>query len=119
MSFQFVGFLLTYLLHTTHAARLGSRAGLGFTLIQYGFSLRNRLDSVKDGINEANNWPGFSAGEPTPGETEYFWPPAANATAPSSTPSGTIEGGGNTTYFNSTGITATEWLSFFLMTIGS
>ncbi|TIC13206.1 hypothetical protein E3Q15_01564 [Wallemia mellicola] len=40
MSFHFVGFLLTYLLHTTHAARHGSRAGLGITFIQYGFYLR-------------------------------------------------------------------------------
>ncbi|KAI0768164.1 hypothetical protein BD413DRAFT_140679 [Trametes elegans] len=34
--FQFAGFVLTYLLHTTHAAKFGSRAGLGMTLIQYG-----------------------------------------------------------------------------------
>lgn len=40
MSFQFVGFLLTYILHTTHASKQGSRAGLGITLIQYGFYLR-------------------------------------------------------------------------------
>ncbi len=39
-SFQFVGFLLTYLLHTTHAAKCGSRAGLGITLVQYGYYLR-------------------------------------------------------------------------------
>jgi hypothetical protein len=38
--FQFIGFLVTYLLHTTHAAKYGSRAGLGLTLIQYGFSSR-------------------------------------------------------------------------------
>ncbi|EAU85513.2 metal homeostatis protein bsd2 [Coprinopsis cinerea okayama7 len=38
--FQFVGFFLTYLLHTTHAAKFGSRAGLGLTLIQYGFYSR-------------------------------------------------------------------------------
>ena len=37
MSFSLVGFLLTYLLHTTHAAKNGSRAGLGVTLVQYGF----------------------------------------------------------------------------------
>lgn len=42
MTFQFVGFLLTYLLHTTHAAKNGSRAGLGITLVQYGFYLRSR-----------------------------------------------------------------------------
>lgn len=40
MSFQIVGFLLTYLLHTTHAAKNGSRAGLGVTLIQYGFYMK-------------------------------------------------------------------------------
>lgn len=40
MAFQLVGFLLTYLLHTTHAARNGSRAGLGITLINYGFTMR-------------------------------------------------------------------------------
>lgn len=33
---------MTYLLHTTHAARCGSRAGLGITLIQYGLFLRTR-----------------------------------------------------------------------------
>ncbi|CAG8555774.1 1225_t:CDS:10 [Paraglomus occultum] len=43
MSFQFVGFLLTYLLHTSHAAKNGSRAGLGITLVQYGFYLRGRF----------------------------------------------------------------------------
>ncbi|KAM0793334.1 hypothetical protein ACM66B_000790 [Microbotryomycetes sp. NB124-2] len=44
MSFQFVGFLLTYLLHTTHAAKNGSRAGLGITMIQLGFYLKQRAD---------------------------------------------------------------------------
>ncbi|KAF9651437.1 hypothetical protein BDM02DRAFT_735818 [Thelephora ganbajun] len=34
--FQFLGFVITYFLSTTHAARYGSRAGLGLTLIQYG-----------------------------------------------------------------------------------
>jgi hypothetical protein len=38
--FQFVGFLLTYLLHTSHAGKYGSRAGLGITLIQFGFYSR-------------------------------------------------------------------------------
>jgi hypothetical protein len=43
MSFPFflVGFLLTYLLHTTHAAKNGSRAGLGIVLVQYGFYLKS------------------------------------------------------------------------------
>jgi Protein of unknown function (DUF2370) len=46
MSFQFVGFLLTYLLASTHAARNGSRAGLGVILIQYGFYLRSGPDGT-------------------------------------------------------------------------
>ncbi|CAO3626132.1 unnamed protein product [Mucor hiemalis] len=41
-SFQLVGFMLTYLLHTTHAAKDGARAGLGISLIQYGFYVRSR-----------------------------------------------------------------------------
>lgn len=44
MAFQLVGFLLTYLLHTTHAAKNGSRAGLGITLISWGFHMRTVLD---------------------------------------------------------------------------
>ncbi|KAK9762348.1 hypothetical protein K7432_012003 [Basidiobolus ranarum] len=43
MCFQFIGFLLTYLLHTSHAAKNGSTAGLGFTLIQFGFYLRGKV----------------------------------------------------------------------------
>ncbi|ETS07184.1 hypothetical protein M419DRAFT_95002 [Trichoderma reesei RUT C-30] len=45
-SFQLVGFLLTYLLHSTHAAKNGSRAGLGITLIQYGFYMRETPDEA-------------------------------------------------------------------------
>lgn len=43
-TFQFIGFVLTFLLHTTHAAKLGSRAGLGFSLVQYGFELLRNVD---------------------------------------------------------------------------
>ncbi|KAL1921554.1 uncharacterized protein VTP21DRAFT_11270 [Calcarisporiella thermophila] len=42
VGFQFVGFMLTYLLHVTHAAKNGSKAGLGLTLIQIGFFLHSR-----------------------------------------------------------------------------
>ncbi|KAK0538307.1 hypothetical protein OC835_001479 [Tilletia horrida] len=52
MCFQFVGFLLTYLLHTTHAAKCGSRAGLGVTLIQYGFYLHSR---AAEGLSNVQN----------------------------------------------------------------
>ncbi|SPO23850.1 related to BSD2 - metal homeostasis protein [Ustilago trichophora] len=63
MTFQFVGFLLTYLLHTTHAARCGSRAGLGITLIQYGFYLRTRAGEIAEGkIIDSNGFNGGGGG---------------------------------------------------------
>lgn len=38
--FQFLGFIITYLLHTSHAAKNGSQVGLGITIIKLGiFSL--------------------------------------------------------------------------------
>lgn len=39
VSFQFVGFLLTYILHTSHAAKQGSRFGLGLTFLGYAYSM--------------------------------------------------------------------------------
>ncbi|ORX61868.1 hypothetical protein DM01DRAFT_1331336 [Hesseltinella vesiculosa] len=47
-SFQFVGFMLTYLLHTSHAAKNGSLAGLGISLVQTGFYIRSRESLVMD-----------------------------------------------------------------------
>ncbi|KAI8606758.1 hypothetical protein EDD21DRAFT_480 [Dissophora ornata] len=41
MSFQFVGFFLTYLLHTSHATKQGSKIGLGITFISLGFKMMN------------------------------------------------------------------------------
>lgn len=114
ITFQFVGFLLTYLLHTTHAARLGSRAGLGITLIQYGFALRSRLEG---GIVEDNSWDETWK----PGDDKPF-PTAAEAS------SNDFYKGYNTSLAQSTvaeeqatllvADATTEWLSFFLMTVG-
>jgi len=47
--FQFLGFVITYFLATTHAARYGSRAGLGLTLIQYGAYWRVATAGPPDG----------------------------------------------------------------------
>ncbi|KAJ3039933.1 hypothetical protein HDV00_011599 [Rhizophlyctis rosea] len=41
MSFDFIGFLLTMLLATSHAARCGSRSGLGITLLRYGLYIQS------------------------------------------------------------------------------
>ncbi|KAI8084160.1 uncharacterized protein B0P05DRAFT_536375 [Gilbertella persicaria] len=62
-SFQLVGFMLTYLLHTTHAAKDGARAGLGISLIQYGFYVRSRgtLDEDFDYDGEGHETVGQDA----------------------------------------------------------
>lgn len=39
VAFSYVGFLLTYLIHTSHAARCGSLTGFGFTLIQSSYRI--------------------------------------------------------------------------------
>lgn len=54
-SFQFVGFMLTFLLHSTHAAKLGSRTGLGITLAQYAGMLLSRLAEVHSKSQHDNN----------------------------------------------------------------
>jgi hypothetical protein len=114
ITFQFVGFLLTYLLHTTHAARLGSRAGLGITLIQYGFALRTRLEG---NIPEDNPW-------------DDTWKPSDDKPFPTAAEASSSDfyKGYNTSLVDSTiseeqaslfvADATTEWLSFFLMTVG-
>lgn len=39
VAFQLVGFILCYLLHTSHAAKQGTRAGLGVTVVMYGYGI--------------------------------------------------------------------------------
>ncbi|KZT74395.1 hypothetical protein DAEQUDRAFT_748337 [Daedalea quercina L-15889] len=109
VSFQFVGFMLTYLLHTTHAAKLGSRAGFGITLIQYGFAMRR--DSQESGYGqttqEAWNKPHLS----TPEEANEYY----NATMPTATEAPANADGSNPFFL---GDAAAEWISFLLMTVG-
>jgi hypothetical protein len=115
MSFQFVGFLLTYLLHTTHAGKYGSRAGLGVTLIQYGFYLRAKTDDTDDTWGWAGDDNRSSQAKPI-SEADKFL-----STSP--------PGGSNSTAMMGNGTipmseiaqsvsAANDWLSFFLMTVG-
>ncbi|KAJ7368433.1 hypothetical protein DFH08DRAFT_762289 [Mycena albidolilacea] len=111
ISFQLIGFLLTYVLHQTHAARLGSRAGLGITLIQYGFALRSRVEASE----EANSWSGW-ASPPRP-----TFSTAAEAVAYYNSTADALAAGDTLTQEQANEIVAdatSEWLSFFLMTIG-
>ncbi|RPD67106.1 hypothetical protein L226DRAFT_529496 [Lentinus tigrinus ALCF2SS1-7] len=112
ISFQFVGFLLTYLLHTTHAAKLGSRAGLGITLIQYGFAMRGRGDS----FGEQDVWTSWKAEDPRPtfstaAEAEEYYQNLNSTILP---PTQTTPN--EDSYL--VGDATSEWLSFLLMTIG-
>lgn len=109
ISFQFIGFLLTFLLHTSHAARLGSRAGLGVTLIQYGFALRSRLDPG-DANGGAADWNDLNSDSHSGVSMHHHtgnmtWSkPMVNITEEQAT--------------IIVSDATTEWLSFFLMTIG-
>ncbi|KAK5126254.1 hypothetical protein LTR85_010489 [Meristemomyces frigidus] len=99
MSFQIPGFLLTYLLHTTHAAKHGSRAGLGITLVQYGFQMRYSSSSSTDPS---------SPSAPVEGVPDD---PNAHDFDPSQVAGGT---GG----VGSGSIGAGDWLAYVLMIVG-
>lgn len=114
ISFQFVGFMLTYLLHTSHAGKYGSRAGLGVTLIQYGLYSRDPdnvgfVDVEGDGgpadfVPAATATPkrGYSVLYPR----SWGWNSMQDAPPP--------DGAMQTEMMNS----AHDWLSFLLMTLG-
>ena len=139
VSFQFVGFLLTFLLHTTHAAKYGSRAGLGVTLIQYGFALRSRLEDGSGGSGHdssdgsgSEGYSGWRLTDPsrpafeTAAEADRYYkthpPPVTrhgnhghyhhmNNGTDMGTPS-------NGVYVGPFTDSTSEWVSFFLMTVG-
>ncbi|KIY49330.1 hypothetical protein FISHEDRAFT_72665 [Fistulina hepatica ATCC 64428] len=115
ISFQFVGFLLTYLLHTTHAARLGSRAGLGVTLIQYGFALRSRVEDSNTGQGEVKTWAEWSAQNPPKFPTAIEASKYVNGShVINPLPPTMTDEEASALVADAT----TEWLSFFLMTVG-
>ncbi|ANB12398.1 Bsd2p [Sugiyamaella lignohabitans] len=114
-AFQFVGFFLTYLLHTSHAAKQGSRAGLGITLLQCGFYLQPEpLPGSNHGGNNNNiNNPGeFEPSNPNdfggtttniPGTvSESHHPVVATIASPPHNPGA-----------------AAGWISTLLMVVGS
>ncbi|KAK0714164.1 metal homeostatis protein BSD2 [Lasiosphaeria miniovina] len=103
MSFQpFIGFLLTYLLHSTHAAKNGSRAGLGITLIQYGFQMKGSPSSGSGagGMNPDNAGDNYT-GPPDPNAHEFD-------------PS-TVDGDGSSGF---AGIEGSDWAAYILMIVG-
>jgi hypothetical protein len=105
MSFQLVGFLLTYLLHTTHAAKNGSRAGLGITLVQYGFTMKSGSSS-----SDSPDPPTDFSNAPPPDPNAHEFDPNAV------TPPGGV--GGSASGPLASGISTNDWLAYILMIVG-
>jgi hypothetical protein len=126
--FQLPGFILTYLLHGTHAGRYGSQAGLALTLIQWGLGT-TVMGAFPPSDDQSSPPP------PTPGEPDFgSEAPSGAGGRPGSafpvggTPTGGMMGMGNVTMMDGGGptlgdtqtpYTGHEWISFLLMTIGS
>lgn len=107
MSFQLVGFLLTYLLHSTHAAKNGSRAGLGITLIQYGFYMKGTSGGAG------------APGDGMPGGDGYAAPqdPNSHDFDPNTVQggSGGSDSGGGSSLSD---VASSEWVAYILMIVG-
>lgn len=101
MSFLFPGFLLTYLLHTTHAAKNGSLAGLGLTLVQYGFYMRGGSSSSSDSADPGK----FAGGVPDPNSHDFD---------PNNPTGGAADGSDG----GSSGFASSDFISYGLMIIG-
>lgn len=110
MSFQLVGFLLTYLLHTTHAAKNGSRAGLGITLVQYGFYMKSSASARRGSADP-------QYGQPPDPNSHDFDPSMVSdsATAAVAAMANTQTSPGGT---SSRGVFASEWIAYTLMIVG-
>lgn len=119
MSFQVVGFLLTYLLHTTHAAKNGSRAGLGITLIQYGFYMRAKSSPDPPPQQGSPGDGGFA--QPTDPNSIEFDPNAvSDSAAAAAAAMAASQQGASSPSAQSTlsSIASSEWLAYALMVVG-
>lgn len=119
MSFQLVGFLLTYLLHTTHAAKNGSRAGLGITLVQYGFYMRgssaNNNVPTPAGANGGGEDPTF--GQPPDPNAHDFDPNAVSGdSATAVAVAAAAEAGSSSSTISK--IASSDWFAYILMIVG-
>ncbi|KAI0324654.1 hypothetical protein GY45DRAFT_1288566 [Cubamyces sp. BRFM 1775] len=129
--FQFAGFVLTYLLHTTHAAKYGSRAGLGLTLIQYGLIQyggsfgRVQSGGVETGLEGAADGSAAASGNAVSSLTvEEAMARLNNSRLVEMVRNGTLD----YTSFNATdpsavfdiqfAVTSRDWIALILMTLG-
>ena len=103
--FQLPGFILTYLLHGSHAGRLGSQAGLALTLIQFGFGTTVMSAFAPPSPDDAMP----SSGEGGSGSEMDGFPHWGT----NSTTDGDVQADMRMAYAGH------EWISFLLMTIGT
>ncbi|KAF9977501.1 hypothetical protein BGZ65_007366 [Modicella reniformis] len=73
MSFQFVGFFLTYLLHTSHATKNGSKAGLGITLLSMGMQMMTGKTELQEPDEDSDTGYMGNGGESMRSVKEYLW----------------------------------------------
>ncbi|KAG0041843.1 Nedd4 interacting protein [Gryganskiella cystojenkinii] len=77
MSFQFVGFFLTYLLHTSHATKNGSKMGLGLTFMSMGTQMMSGKAPGADKTDDEDSDTGYMGNtggqEPIKAVQEYIW----------------------------------------------
>ena len=111
MSFYLVGFLLTYLLHTTHAAKNGSRAGLGITLVQYGFYMRSGAHK-----SSSNAPPDADQFAPPSDPNSHDFNPNAQSDAAAAATAAAMDQTANAASVGTSG--STDWLAYALMIIG-
>ncbi len=117
MSFQLVGFLLTYLLHTTHAAKHGSRAGLGITLVQYGFYMRSNLH--KSASSHPSNGNDQALAPPQDPNSHDFDPSkiSDSAAAAANAAMSQASQAASSSTSRSSGLSS-EWFAYALMIVG-
>ncbi|XBW36766.1 hypothetical protein QEN19_002343 [Hanseniaspora menglaensis] len=70
-SFQFFGFLITFILHTSHAAKEGSRCGLGITFILLGF--RTMPNNVSNKVGKGKEIPRLQSLNPSNHDLSVFY----------------------------------------------
>lgn len=114
MSFQLVGFLLTYLLHSTHAAKNGSKAGLGITLIQYGFSLKGASSKSGPSPDGSPGGPDFTT--PSDPNNHNFDPNAPVSGSDDAAFISNADNAGSTSGFAALGVS--DWFAYVLMIVG-
>ncbi|KAL9134072.1 MAG: hypothetical protein Q9175_004747 [Cornicularia normoerica] len=114
MSFTLVGFLLTYLLHTTHAAKNGSKAGLGITLVQYGFYMRSGRSTVPPPTNGQDS--AFPA--PQDPNSHDFDPNTVSDSAATAAAAAIAESTQQAAASGATSVANSDWLAYALMIVG-